>query len=160
MNLPSQHAYPIHSAAKYNSNDCVKPILKFDEQCAHVKDTKYGGTPLHWAKTRQVLYMKYKGSVLHLTIFIRFTNWWVSITCMHGHRNDSSCCVLLQTVELLLVADADIEAGNNECETPLHIMIRRKRLQCVVCLLSHGADVNALGMENDTPLHMAVKVGS
>ncbi|CAB4016713.1 85 88 kDa calcium-independent phospholipase A2 isoform X2 [Paramuricea clavata] len=116
MNLPSQYAYPIHSAAKYNSNDCVKPIVKFDEQCVHVKDTKYGGTPLHWAKTRQ-------------------------------------------TVELLLAAGADIEAGNNECETPLHIMIKRKRLQCVVCLLSHGADVNALGMENDTPLHMAVKVG-
>jgi calcium-independent phospholipase A2 len=64
MNLPSQHAYPIHSAAKYNSHDCVKPILKFDEQCVHVKDTKYGGTPLHWAKTRQVQYMMYDKTVI------------------------------------------------------------------------------------------------
>ena len=57
-----------------------------------------------------------------------------------------------------MAAGADIEAGNSEGETPLHIMVRRKRLQCVVCLLSHGADVNALGMENETPLHMAVRV--
>ena len=60
----------------------------------------------------------------------------------------------------MIAGGADIEAGNNEGETPLHIMVHRKRLSCVVSLLSHGADVNALGMENNTPLHMAVKVCS
>ena len=54
MKVASDHAYPIHSAAKYDSNDCVATILKFDKECLHVKDTKYGGTSLHWAKTRQV----------------------------------------------------------------------------------------------------------
>ena len=58
---------------------------------------------------------------------------------------------------MMLVAGADIEAGNSQGETPLHIMVNRKRLSCVVALLSHGADVNALGMDDETPLHMAVK---
>ena len=116
MKLQSNHAYPIHWAAKYNSNECITTILMFDKQCVHTKDAKYGGTPLHWAKTRQ-------------------------------------------TVELLLPEGADLEAGNKDGETPLHIMVNRKRLACTVALLSHGADVNALGMENETPLHTAVKVG-
>ena len=65
---------------------------------------------------------------------------------------------MFQTIESLLEAGADIEEGNNDGETPLHIMVHRKRLQCVVALLAHGAEVNALGMNNETPLHMAVKV--
>ena len=68
--------------------------------------------------------------------------------------------VFLQAVDLLLTAGADIEAGNSQGETPLHIMVNRKRLACAVALLSHGADVNALGMDNETPLHMAVKVNA
>lgn len=66
--------------------------------------------------------------------------------------------VFFQTIQTLIRAGADIEAGNSEGETPLHIMIKKKRLDCVVGLLSHGADVNALGMRNETPLHMAVQV--
>ena len=74
------------------------------------------------------------------------------------HVIGTSCFFLLQTVDVLLPAGADLEAGSKDGETPLHIMVKTKRLACTVALLSHGADVNALGMENETPLHMAVKV--
>ncbi|XP_046856268.1 85/88 kDa calcium-independent phospholipase A2-like [Xenia sp. Carnegie-2017] len=115
LKVKSKHMFPIHAAVKFNSDECIKAILKFHKDCTTFKDSKYGGTPLHWVKTRKI-------------------------------------------AELLIMSE-DIEAENNEGETPLHIMVKRKRQSSVVCLLSHGADVNALGMSNETPLHIAVKVG-
>ena len=65
-----------------------------------------------------------------------------------------------QGVELLVSRGADIEAQNNDGETPLHIMARRRRLGCVVMLLSVGANVNAQSSDGSTPLHHAAVVSS
>ena len=65
-----------------------------------------------------------------------------------------------QGVELLVNRGADIEAQNNDGETPLHIMARRRRLGCVVMLLSVGANVNAQSSDGSTPLHHAAVVSS
>lgn len=91
--VASNHAYPIHAAAKYNSNDCVTTILMFDKQCPHAKDTKYGGTSLHWAKTRQVCGISsctqtlvfVLASVAHQTL----DNWGVAtyLNIMHVPHN-------------------------------------------------------------------------
>lgn len=116
LRVPSGYTFPIHCSAKYNSIDCLKLICEIDKESTDLRDKKYGGTPLHWSKSKEA-------------------------------------------TELLIEAGADVEAGNSEGETPLHIMTRRKRLDCLVSMLSHGADVNALGMQNETPLHMAVQVG-
>ena len=65
-----------------------------------------------------------------------------------------------QGVELLVNRGADIEGRNNDGETPLHIMARRRRLGCVVMLLSVGANVNAQSSDGSTPLHHAAVVSS
>lgn len=65
-----------------------------------------------------------------------------------------------QGVELLVNRGADLEAQNNDGETPLHIMARRRRLGCVVMLLSVGANVNAQSSDGSTPLHYAGVVSS
>lgn len=65
-----------------------------------------------------------------------------------------------QGVELLVNRGADLEAQNNDGETPLHIMARRRRLGCVVMLLSVGANVNAQSSDGSTPLHHAGVVSS
>ena len=54
LNVPSAHAYPIHAAAKNASTDCVKIIYQHSNETLHQKDQKYGGTPLHWSKKKEV----------------------------------------------------------------------------------------------------------
>ncbi|XP_074620294.1 85/88 kDa calcium-independent phospholipase A2-like [Acropora palmata] len=104
--------HAIHTAMKVRSEACAATLLEFHPEQIHARDTKYGGTPLHWAKTKE-------------------------------------------GVELLVNRGADIEAQNNDGETPLHIMARRRRLGCVVMLLSVGANVNAQSSDGSTPLHYA-----
>ena len=67
-------------------------------------------------------------------------------------------CFLKKSVELLVNSGADIEARNNDGETPLHIMARRRRLGCAIVLLSRGANVNAQSTDGSTPLHQAAVV--
>ena len=66
----------------------------------------------------------------------------------------------LQGVELLINRGADMEAQNNDGETALHIMARRKRLGCVLTLLGCGACVNAQSADGSTPLHHAAVVSA
>lgn len=37
------------------SYSCVEEILKADPGQLHAKDSAYGGTPLHWCKTAEVI---------------------------------------------------------------------------------------------------------
>jgi calcium-independent phospholipase A2 len=54
----------------------------------------------------------------------------------------------------------DINAHNFDGRTALHVMVLRKRLECVVALLSRDADVNIGDHDGNTPLHLAVTEGS
>ena len=64
----------------------------------------------------------------------------------------------LKAVELLVNCGAEIDAHNHDGETPLHIMARRRRLDCAIVLLSRGAQVNAQSKDGSTPLHQAALV--
>ena len=46
--------HPIHTALKVKSDACAATLLEFHPEQVHVRDSKYGGTPLHWAKTKEV----------------------------------------------------------------------------------------------------------
>ena len=48
------HALPIHTAMKSRSDRCAEILLEFHPEQLEAKDTKYGGSPLHWAKTKEV----------------------------------------------------------------------------------------------------------
>ena len=65
-----------------------------------------------------------------------------------------------KAVELLLDSGADVEAKNNDGETALHIMARRRRLGCIIVLLSREANVNAQSSDGSTPLHQAAAVSA
>lgn len=65
-----------------------------------------------------------------------------------------------KAVELLLDSGADVEAKNNDGETALHIMARRRRLGCIIVLLSREANVNAQSSDGSTPLHQAATVSA
>ena len=46
--------HPIHIAVDAKSDSCVATLLEFHPEQVNVRDCKYGGTPLHWAKTKEV----------------------------------------------------------------------------------------------------------
>ncbi|XP_063980482.1 85/88 kDa calcium-independent phospholipase A2 [Diachasmimorpha longicaudata] len=132
---------PLHVACQNNKPDCVKALLiiganvnmsasESTQNCPSyvgnylntkpnsliAEDMKFGGTPLHWSSSREVL------------------NALIEMHC-------------------------DIDAVNFDGKTALHIMVMRKRLECVVALLSHMASVNMVDNEGNTPLHIAVGKG-
>ena len=45
---------PIHAASS-SSTRCVKEIIKMYPKQLSSKDVKDGGTPLHWAKSREII---------------------------------------------------------------------------------------------------------
>ena len=51
--------FPIHCAVKVSSTECVETLVKWNRTQLHVQDSKYGGTPLHWAKNREVKHFLY-----------------------------------------------------------------------------------------------------
>lgn len=133
---------PIHVACLNDKPECVKALLLIGadvnisaaegQPCSpgyvgdllqnkpnslHADDMKFGGTPLHWSCSREV-------------------------------------------IEALIETNCDIDAVNFDGRTALHIMVIRKRLECVTALLSHMASVNTVDNEGNTPLHLAVPNGS
>ena len=61
-----------------------------------------------------------------------------------------------ETIDTLVHMGCDINSRNFVGRTALHIMVLRKRLQCVVSLLSLGASIDIPDDNGDTPLHLAV----
>lgn len=130
---------PIHVACHNDKPECVKALLLIGADVnipategpepsspgyvgdflhnkpnvLHSEDMKFGGTPLHWSRSREV-------------------------------------------IRALIETNCDIDALNFDGRTALHVMVMRKRLQCVVALLSHMASVNIVDKEGNTPLHLAV----
>ncbi|XP_058805766.1 85/88 kDa calcium-independent phospholipase A2 isoform X2 [Phymastichus coffea] len=76
-------------------------------------DMKFGGTPLHWSCSKEV-------------------------------------------INALIEKNCDIDALNFDGRTALHVMVARKRLECVAALLSHMANINIVDREGNSVLHVAV----
>lgn len=103
---------PATEGPEPSSPGYVGDFLHNKPNMLHPEDMKFGGTPLHWSRSREVI------------------------------------CTLIETCE--------IDALNFNGRTALHVMVIRKRLECVVALLSHMASVNIVDNEGNTPLHLAV----
>jgi len=88
----------------------------------------------------------------HRTLLIGFPHWkFVEEVFFQFYYR-------FQAVRLLLDKGASVECKNNDGETALHVMARRRRLGCVIALLSSGANVNATSNDGSTSLHIAAKV--
>ena len=65
-------------------------------------------------------------------------------------------CCSREVMNQLIEKNCDINSLNFEGQTALHIMVIRKRLECVAALLSHMANINIVDWEGNSPLHLAV----
>jgi len=107
----------VDSSSSTTPSSCLGDFVHENTKKLHAEDMKFGGTPLHWSCSRQV-------------------------------------------IETLVDMECDINSRNFDGRTALHIMVLRKRLECVVALLSRNADISIGDDDGNTPLHLAVTQGS
>ncbi|UKZ57383.1 hypothetical protein TrVGV298_011238, partial [Trichoderma virens] len=104
--------------------------------------------PIHWAAVKGDVQLIW---LLKDDIGLKDRFGW---TCLHlaaiyGHKE----------LLLLIIEDcgADINIGDNDARTPLHLAIENDKEAVIPLLINAHADVNVKAKDGSTPLHMAVK---
>ena len=62
-----------------------------------------------------------------------------------------------EVVKFLIKKGANINAVNEQEQTPLHIAVTGRCIECVRTLIASGADINKQDIYGKTPLHYAIK---
>lgn len=111
---------------------------------------KNGGTPLHWASSREVLEsLIQRGCYINSLDFNGRTALHVMVS-----KNRLECVVLL------LAHEAEIDLRDKDGNTPLHIAVEKKLIPVVQCLVVFGCDIDAKNKHEQTPRHMVGKDAS
>lgn len=129
--------------------------LHIDEMTILYRDPLRGRTPLHWAAER--------GRVDELRLCLEKLKK-LGKGFEVNSKDDYGATPLhlaaakgwLDTVEALLLADADVVALDNSGSTPLHLAAANGRLNTVEALLQADADVVALDNSGSTPLQCVI----
>ncbi|KAK2586301.1 hypothetical protein KPH14_001551 [Odynerus spinipes] len=133
---------PLHIACLSDDPECVKALLLIG---ADVNIPPSDGQPSSPGYVGDILHNK--PNVLH-SEDMRFGG-----TPLHWSHSRA-------VVNALIEHHVDINAVNFQRRTALHVMVIRKRLDCVVALLSHMAHVNKVDQDGNTPLHLAISLGT
>jgi ankyrin repeat protein len=76
------------------------------------------------------------------------------------HRAVSPSCGNLPMVEMLLKAKAEVNAVNEDDQTPLHVAVYCKNTAMVEALLAAGSRIDLVNKSNETPFDLCVKSGN
>ncbi|KAG7209963.1 hypothetical protein KM043_011552 [Ampulex compressa] len=137
VNIPATEGQP--SRPGY-----VGDFLHSKPKALLTEDMKFGGTPLHWSCSRDVINALIATNCdINALNFDRRTALHVMVL-----RNRLECVVaLLSHMASVNIADSD---GN----TPLHLAVSKSIPVMVQVLLGFGADINATNWKAETPRHM------
>ncbi|KAL0102550.1 hypothetical protein PUN28_018087 [Cardiocondyla obscurior] len=111
----------------------------------HAEDMKFGGTPLHWSRSREVI-----------TALID-TNCDIDALNFDG-RTALHVMVMrkrLPCVVALLSHMASVNIVDNDGNTPLHFAVETDSSAIVQALIAFGADIDARNWKAQTPRHKA-----
>jgi calcium-independent phospholipase A2 len=108
---------------------------------------KYGGTPLHWSTSREVVSaLIERGCDVNALNFDEQTALHVMIS-----RNRLECVVEL------LSHEAEVDVRDKNGNTPLHLAVEKKLIPIVQCMVVFGCDINMKNKDDKTPRHMVGK---
>ncbi|KAK9502817.1 hypothetical protein O3M35_011519 [Rhynocoris fuscipes] len=116
----------------------------------HPQEMKYGGTPLHWASSKEVI-----DALLDRNCDINALNF-ASRTALHVMvmRNRLECAVAL------LSREADPNIADLDGNTALHLAVKEKNIPMVQALIVFGANLDQLNNAGETARHIAGLDGS
>ncbi|XP_076648971.1 calcium-independent phospholipase A2 VIA [Halictus rubicundus] len=137
VNIPASDGQPSRSGY-------VGDLLHSKPNVLHAEDMKFGGTPLHWSQSREVI-----NALIETHCDIDALNF-DGRTALHimAKRKRLSCVVaLLSHMASVNIADKD---GN----TPLHLAVSEGTQAIVQMLIGFGADIDARNWKSETPRHL------
>jgi calcium-independent phospholipase A2 len=114
------------------------------------QDMKFGGTPLHWSSSREVV-----GALIESGCDVNTLNF-EGQTALHVMvtRNRLDCVVEL------LSHEAEVDVRDKSGNTPLHLAVEKKLIPMVQCLVVFGCDINMKNKDEKTPRHIVGKDAS
>ncbi|XP_014284806.1 85/88 kDa calcium-independent phospholipase A2 [Halyomorpha halys] len=114
------------------------------------QEMKYGGTPLHWAASKEVI-----DALLDRNCDIDALNF-ASRTALHVMvlKNRLECVVAL------LSREADMSIADSNGDTALHLAVKERNIPIVQALIVFGADLALLNNDGMTARHLAASDGN
>ncbi|XP_064215860.1 85/88 kDa calcium-independent phospholipase A2 isoform X2 [Tribolium castaneum] len=174
LNARNKNGYtPLHLACQADKPDCVRALLlagadvnktsgliddnvlpgyvgdylQSHPNSLHKEDMKMGGTPLHWACSREVI-----EALVDMNCHIDSLNFDKK-TALHimVMRNRLECVVAL------LSRQADANIGDAEGNRPIHLAVKQGNISIIQCLIIFGVDLNILNNAGHSPRHVITK---
>ncbi|XP_076272916.1 calcium-independent phospholipase A2 VIA isoform X3 [Rhynchophorus ferrugineus] len=129
----------------YSEPGYVQNFLLDHPNTLYQNDMKHGGTPLHWANSRQVI-----DALLDVNCNINAVNFEHK-TALHVmvERNRLNCVVAL------LSRQAKINLPDKNGNHPIHLAVTCGFVNILQALIVFGADLDALNYAGESPRHLA-----
>ncbi|XP_045582087.1 85/88 kDa calcium-independent phospholipase A2 [Procambarus clarkii] len=138
VNVAATHdsTLPIHSAMAANSTLCAREIIAMYPNQLNVKDMKDGGTPLHWATSREII-----NAMVDLGCNINARNFH-GLTALHKMvQNNRLACVLT-----LLSCGAEVNVCDDAGDLALHMASSAAVLQALLVFGGNATLPNNKGL--------------
>ncbi|CAG0900955.1 unnamed protein product [Darwinula stevensoni] len=150
MNAMGCGPLPINSALEGSNGNSAKEILTTYPNQLHANDMKYGGTPLHWAKSRKMV-----EALVNLGCCIDATNF----------QGDTALHVMVQRARVecvmtLLSLGANVNAKDQFGNTPLHVACANPNIPIIQALVVFGSDLKAVNEAGQLPRHLLATGGT